>query len=84
MKPEDFGIKPSHIKEIQWQLAIKYLKKSEKVVIPEEKLDCYVKVCNIISGDVRTSFFEQDPNEVYIMVWLLIKAFPERMITTLK
>jgi len=84
MQPEDFDIKAEHIHKLQWNLAIRYLQQVENVITPEEKLSCYERACDIISGSVRGVTTEQDPDEVSVLIYLIIKASPTRMHTTLK
>lgn len=88
VQAEDLEIKSEYYHEQQWKLAIKSLKKANEAGTPEEKMGHLVKAYNTVATSSRLFADPKDsvsPEEVtVVLMYLLVKACPQRMIAAVK
>ncbi len=86
--PEEFNVKPEYRHEEQWTLALKRLKQSEKVLTPQEKLDCYTEAFRIIGTAVEIFSADQKPGGAEdcapVLFYLVLRAAPRQVHTTIQ
>jgi len=90
VQPEHFEIKSEHRHDEIWKKSIKYLQKVEFVYTPEQKLACYTKAFTLIVKSIETlsEISKKAGNSqviaIPIMIYLLMKACPEHIYTTMQ
>ena len=86
VRPEDLEIKPEYCHEQQWKLVTKSLKKADKAGPPEKIIGYFIRAYDTISTCSRLFSGQkhaESPEVTIVLIYLLIKACPQRVITAI-